>query len=242
MWSEDDLKWLAANYPAVKVRSSTILEGSLVFRMLFRDGSRYINPSPELLVSGGGAFISGIYGVKIEHEGKGYFPKAFETGGKIKATATSKGLRLIDLHIFPGDDSLCLASPMVTHSTVAAGLSLQQYMEDFLIPYFFAQEYFAKNNTWPWGDLSHGIFGHLEWLGRIAHPTTDDVNSTLINIKSQLKEEHFKAPFAVRPRMHHQCLCGSRKRFRDCHPDAKKGITEVRKLVYSRKVSLDDYS
>lgn len=244
MWPKSDLTWLATNYPALKKQSDGAIEGPLVFRMLFLDGKRYINPPPDLLAENQGTFIAATYRVRIEPPGKKRsFPKAFETAGKIQAVATAKGLDMLDLHTIPSDNhSLCLASPMAIQVAVNEGLSLKGYIEDFLVPYFFAQEYFARNNTWPWGDLSHGIFGHLEWLGRIIHPTVGDVDSTLRNIRPYLKGEHFQVPFKVRPRIHHQCPCGSKKKFRDCHPDVKRGITEVRKMIYSRKVNLSDYN
>lgn len=239
MWSKSDLSWLASNYPALKKQEDGALEGPLVFRMLFLDGKRYINPSPDLIAEGQGSFISAMYHVRIESSGKRNFPRVFETAGKMQAVATMKELAMVDLHTIPKDDhSLCLASPMAIQIAVNKGFSLKDYIEDFLIPYCFAQEYFAKNDIWPWGDLSHGIFGHLEWLGRIAHPTVGDVGSTLKNIKPHLKDEYFEVLFAVRPRMYHECLCGSKKKFRDCHPDVKEGITEVRKMIYSRKVKL----
>jgi hypothetical protein len=240
MWSKNELKWLALNYPAVKSVSNSVLAGPLVFRMLFRDGNRYINPSDKLLAEGFGTFIAGVYHIRIEHQEKGAFPKSFETGGKIQEIATAKGLEMIDLHTFPIDGSLCLASPMITQSTAVRNISLKDYMEDFLIPYLFAQRYFAKNNKWPWGDLSHGIVGHFEWLGRIAHPELRDAHIATAQIKV-LAKDHFEDFFAVRPRMHHPCMCGSGKKFRGCHPAAKVGLTEIRKFIYSGKIDLSDY-
>ena len=243
MWSKSDLAWLASNYPSLKKQEDGAFEGPLVFRMLFLDGNRYINPSPDLVAEGRGSFISAMYHVRIEPSSRRNFPRTLETAGKIQAVATAKGLAMVDLHTIPNDNhSLCLASPMAIQAAVNKGFSLKDYVEDFLIPYFFAQEYFAKNDTWPWGDLSHGIFGHLEWLGRLEHSTVGDVSSTLKNIKPHLKDEHFEIPFAVRPRMHYECLCGSKKKFRDCHPDVKRGITEVRKMIYSKKINLSDYN
>lgn len=242
MWSTKDLEWLAVSYPSIKSKPGGDLEGSLVFRMLFRDGSRYINPTPELLAETGGTFISGTYEVRIEHQNKTSFPNAFEIGGKIQTVATNKGLKPVDLHIFPVDSSLCLASPMAIYLATAEGLSLQRYMEDFLIPYLFAQQYFAKWDSWPWGDLSHSALGHLEWLGRRDHSSLEDARVTLRYIKPGEKGKHYEEFFSNRPRMHKPCICGSGKKFRECHPDVKRGISEIRKLIYSRKIDLADYN
>lgn len=240
MWSKDELKWLALNYPAVKSVSNGVLAGPLVFRMLFRDGNRYINPSDKFLAEGLGTFIAGVYHIRIERRGKGAFPKSFETGGKIQEVATSKGLKMIDLHTFPADGSLCLASPMITRSVAVKDIPLKSYIEDFLVPYFFAQRYFAKNDNWPWGDLSHGKVGHFEWLGRIARPEPYDAHIALVEIR-HLTKYGFESLFAVRPRMHHPCMCESGKKFSVCHPDAKAGLTEIRKFIYSGKINLSDY-
>ncbi len=242
MWSKKDLKWLKQNYPAVKKLASGALSGPLVFRMLFKDGNRYINPSDELVAKGNSIYISAMYNVSIEHQGNTSFPKVFETSGKIQAVANSKGLRMIDLHTFPNDnDALCLASPMVTYPAAMNGISLQAYVEDFLIPYLFAQEHFAKTDIWPWGDLSHGLIGHLEWLGRIDQPVLRDAKVMLLNIGGIEKPGHFHDLFSIRPRFHKPCICGSKKKFRKCHPDAKTGITVVRKYLYSRKLDLTDF-
>lgn len=242
MWSKRDLKWLAANHPAIKLKPGGFLEGSLVFRMLFRDGNRYVNPAAEYLAEGCGNYIAGSYDVKIERQDKKSFPKVFETGGKIQEVATTKGLKPIDLHIFPNDGSLCLASPMIVYPAAAEGLSLQRYIEDFLIPYFFAQRYFAKWDKWPWGDLSHDSLGHLEWLGRVDRPTRQDAHLTLLGVHQTEKDGHFERFFSTRPRMHKPCICESGKKFKDCHSDVKRGITEIRKLIYSRKIDLADYN
>lgn len=242
MWSKKDLKWLAANYPAIKVKSGGALEGTLVFRMLFRDGSRYVNPTSKLLSDGKGTFIASAYNVRIECKDKEEFPKTFETGGKIQEVANKKEVSMIDLHIYPDDGALCLASPMVTYPLAVNGFSLQQYIEDFLIPYLFAQQYFDKNGHWPWGDLSHGVLGHLEWLGRVDQPTASDVNIALAHIHSLVKGVHFEALFSTRSRLHLACVCKSGRKFRDCHPDAKQGITEVRKKIYSGKTKLNNYN
>lgn len=242
MWSNKDMKWLAVNHPAIKLKPGGNLEGPLVFRMLFFEGSRYINPSAELLAKGVGTYISGFYDIKIERQNKKSFPKAFETSGRINEVVTKKGLEPVDLHLFPKDGSLCLASPMVIYPAAAEGLSLQQYFEDFLIPYFFAQRYFAKWSKWPWGDLSHNLLGHLEWLSRIDHPTRHDAHLTLLGVHQTEKNEHFERLFLVRPRMHKPCICDSGKKFKDCHPDVKQGITEVRKLIYSGMIDLAGYN
>ncbi len=241
MWSKSDLKWLVISYPALKLKPGGALEGPLVFRMLFLDGNRYVNPSAELLAEGGGTYISGYYHVKIERKDKKLFPVVFETSGKIDAVVAEKDLKPVDLHLFPKDRSLCLASPMVVHPAAAEGLSLQRYFEDFLIPYFFAQRYFAKWNKWPWGDLSHDSLGHLEWLGRINHPSRQDAHLTLKGVHLTEKDEHFERLFSTRPRMHKPCICESGKKFKGCHPDVKQAITEIRKLIYSRKIDLADY-
>lgn len=74
---------------------------------------------------------------------------------------------MLDMHTYSSDNNaLCVANPMDLLLAFEERFDLRQYVEGFLIPYLFEQTYYTQNEKWLWGELSHGHWGHLEWLGR----------------------------------------------------------------------------
>ena len=106
--------------------------------------------------SSGKDCIQDVYEIEILLNGQ---PKVFEVGGRIKKLAKEIGRPVIDLHIYPEDESCCL------------GIFLRNEREtlsDFVIkkvyPYFVWQAYFEKfRKTPPCGEYSHGKQGQQEF-------------------------------------------------------------------------------
>lgn len=230
MWSSTDLKWLKANYPGLKPKSDKVLEGRLSYKMLRSNGNYLINPpideiqrtdTPDYL------YICDTYHIKIEW-GDEKYPKSYEVGGKLKTVAKKLKKGTIDMHQYPQDDGLCIAAPMVLDRTFIKGFSLKNYIEDFLIPYLFAQTHYAKTEEWLWGDLGHGIWGLLEWLGRKSKPDKADIILTYLNLTKYGKIEQIKTILGSRCRNHKPCPCGSGKKTRKCHPEFPTAISLLR--------------
>ena len=236
MWSSDDAQWLQANYPALQIEDDGTIRGRLIFRMLYDKGLRHVNPNPGRVGGSDGIYIADHYGVRIEW-GKEGIPRAYEADGRLKLIVARKNIEPIDVHLFP-DDSLCLANPLVIRRAVDSGMTLQAYIEDFLIPYFYAQHFFEENDVWPWGDLLHGAWGMVEWLGLLDEVGLDDIIETLAGVVNLVGIERTKILFSRRLRWYHKCICESDKRFRDCHPGIVTGVKIVRMARASRNICL----
>lgn len=240
MWSASDLKWLEEKYPALKKISPHKLEGRVSFQMLRLNNQFFVNPSlsqiqqsttPDYL------YLCGSYEVCIEKNNPNNFPISREIGGKLAAVATRLGKNNKDMHLYQ-DGTFCLAAPMELDIEFSRGFSLPVYIENFLVPYLFAQAYYAKKQVWIWGDLSHGIWGLLEWLGRKKNYIPVDAQLTYSRLLFYAQEEKtdIKKLLDIRCRNHKPCPCGSNKKTRKCHPDVQQGIARLRNAVSSRLI------
>ncbi len=214
-----------------------MLEGRVYFQMLRLNGQYFVNPSLSQIQQSAAPdylYLCGSYGISIEWNQPNGLPMSRETGGKFAAVAARLGKDNKDMHIYP-DGTLCLAAPMDLDIELARGLRLETYIEGFLVPYLFAQTYYAKTRVWLWGELSHGVWGLLEWLGRKKDYESDDARRTYSRLLVYAKQENtdVKAILATRCRNHKPCPCGSTKKTRSCHPDVQPGIARLRSAINS---------
>ena len=237
MWSGDDIGWMHVNYPALRVDMNGDIVGKLVFRMLYEKGLVYINPSPEHLSGADGVYIADQYSIRISRK-EGEIPVVYETGNRIKAVANRRNISLMDVHMYPSDESLCLANALEIRRSIRAGMSLGVYIDDFLIPYLFAQHFFERYETWPWGELLHGPWGLIGWLGLRDDIGLSDIVETLAEISAIIGVNDMTSLFNVRLRWYGECICGSGKRYGDCHPEVVAGVRAVRMARASGKLNM----
>lgn len=235
MWSSSDLKWLKENYPAVKKISPNKLEGRVSFQMLRSNGQYFFSPSPIQIQQSTGPdylYLCGNYEIRIERNQPKDFPVSRETGGKIAAVAAKLGKDNKGMHLFQ-DGTFCLAAPMDLNIEFGRGFELKTYIEKFLVPYLSAQTYYANKQIWIWGDLSHGIWGLLEWLGRRKDYISNYARLTYFILLVYAKQENndVKTLLGIRCRNHKPCPCGSNKKTRNCHPDVQQGIARLRNAI-----------
>lgn len=117
--NKNDLKWLEQNYSTLRLIKPYILEGRLSFQMLKSNDNYYINPSIEQIhnIKKSDVYICDSYNIRIFWGKNDQFPKAYEVGGKLEATAKRLGKSIIDMHQFPKSGALCLATPMELQRT-----------------------------------------------------------------------------------------------------------------------------
>lgn len=159
-------------------------------------------------------------------------PLLTELEGKIERG--NLNIPLADLH-FPKNIA-CLGSPHKFYFYRTRNLTSQIVLEFFqvhIIPFFYSQTFYSKNNLWPWENLSHGITGLMEEFGKnpndllyldiifrlrrstkLLEKTVED--RVRVSIKSKLKKQKI--------REHRHCICRSGRKFRNCHKDALTGL------------------
>lgn len=241
-WSSEDISWLKANYPGLHRVSDNIIEGRLTFKMLHADDVNYIKPNEKLVEVKGqtGIYRCDTYRVRIEWKKFAFMPHVYEIGGRLEAVAKSKGKTMLDMHTNSGGNSLCVASPMVLMATFVEKFDLKRYIEEFLVPYLFAQTHYADTDVWLWGELSHDYWGHLEWLSQRSGIESADMLLTVGHIVDRIGVDATKKLLSVRCRRHHPCPCGSDKKTGRCHPDIVEGISRIRGALSRKAFSIED--
>jgi hypothetical protein len=122
-------------------------------------------------------------------------PKPYETGGRIPK----------DFHTY-SDDSLCLATSVEIRRKFSETPTLIGFVESLLIPYLFSFSYWQEHGRMPYGELTHGPEGIMQY-----YLESFNVDSELIVLKflKLLAIENYRG--------HHECPCGSRLKIRQCH-------------------------
>jgi len=230
MWKDEDKTWLAKFYPSLKPTGARTLEGSLSFQMLHLEVVHYIRPASDFVAANSdrGAYLCDTYQIKVEfHDGLD-FPLVYETAGRIAAIAARDGKITADLHLYSDTGALCLASAMEMERAFEKGFSLSILIDEFVVPYLFAQSYYAAYGVWLWGELSHGYKGLLQWLGRLNDYDDNDIAATYRVLVAQQDAEQAKELLQKRCRGHRPCPCGSGRKARDCCPELKNAISRLR--------------
>jgi hypothetical protein len=142
-------------------------------------------------------------------------PSTKEVGGRIPDT----------FHHYE-DGSLCLGTPLHIRMTFLQSPTLLSYIQDLVIPYFFSFCYWKKFGRMPFGELSHGRKGIMEYYREVFASSSDMV---VINILKILAEDNYRG--------HQYCPCGSGKIIRQCHGEILKKIKDYQ----SRENFIDDY-
>ncbi|HBI74028.1 MAG TPA: hypothetical protein DDY59_12695 [Lachnospiraceae bacterium] len=142
-------------------------------------------------------------------------PSTKEVGGRIPTT----------FHQFK-DGLLCLGAPLYIRMTFFQNPSLLGYIEDLVIPYLFSFCYYRKFGKMPFGELSHGVKGIMEYYRDLFASGDDMVVLDFLKIQA---EDSYKG--------HHNCPCGSGKIIRRCHGDILGRI----KYCHCQEQLIDDY-
>jgi len=244
MWCNEDIKWIEQNYPGLRQIDSSTFEGNLSFQMLRVNNKYYINPTDDLIKKVNEPdylYICDSYKIKIIWDEKWSYPTTYEVGGRLASVASRLGKNLHDLHQFPANASLCLASPMDLINKFRSGFKIKEFVEDYLVPYFFAQSHYAQKQEWLWGELSHGYVGLLEWLGRLEKYTDQDSKVTYYTLFLYADKDKILELLNSRCRNHKPCPCGSGKKTRNCHSDLQVGITKIRGAISRGYIKKGDY-
>jgi hypothetical protein len=109
-------------------------------------------------------------------------------------------------HIFIKDSRLCLGTEADQRFFLLEGHTLNEWLDRYVVPYFFTVEYFRKYGVCPFGERNHGLRGILEYYQELFNAESFEETLQLMNF------------IAARSyRGHVLCPCNSGKRVRNCH-------------------------
>lgn len=123
-------------------------------------------------------------------------------------------------HIY-SDGELCLATDQEIRITLGYDINLYEWLDKFVIPYFYGYSYFEKYDVMPFGERSHGNKGVNEFYKEFFSVDTVEQVQEFFKYISSFKNYKYKG--------HHLCPCGSNKKIRDCkkeHSDMLKKCQE----------------
>jgi len=233
----DDEKWLNVHYPSLKIHkgnnSNEEIAGTLNFSMAYQEGRPYvINPAPDYAE---GVKIQDSYQIRIEFKASEFsdLPQVLETGSRIAKVAQSRNLKLEDLHINNPSGAACLCIKPEEAGNFPAGFNIINFFNYLVIPFFYAQSYFEKYNSWPWGQYSHGNLGIIEWYLQQKEFDIQSVNDFLGRLKKYNNWQTLKQLLEQKHKIkgHHLCVCGKDEKFRRCHPEVLQGIWKLKKDI-----------
>lgn len=135
--------------------------------------------------------------IKLYTTNSEMLPRIYETEGKVPQSFNHK----------LNDGSLCLATEGEQRLYFSEN-SLKDWIEDYVIPYFFAVEYFKKYNKYPFGDRAHGWKGILQFY---QDAFKVDTLEQAYNMLKYLVLNKYRG--------HALCPCGSGEKVRNCHKD-----------------------
>lgn len=238
--AHEDTAWLQLEYPGLQIRGSgkrEIVEGLFEFSAAYDEKERQYIVNPNDAAQRNLVAIHDEYQIRITpppNEDK--LPIVQETGGRIRSFANEMGLPDIDLHIYP-DNSLCLVGALDERSPA----NLRAFLDGPVLQFFYDQSYFERYGRRPRGEYSHGVLGIVENYFDGCETKGDEFMTGCLNIlkKSQqwpsvrrllLGNEIIKG--------HWPCLCGSGRRFKNCHPKVFQGLWQLGKAVRENPVAV----
>lgn len=117
-----------------------------------------------------------------------------------------------EFHTNP-DGAFCLGAPLEVRMKFIKNPSLLGFVNEQVISFLYSFCYFEQHGEMPFGELSHGGKGILEYYTQLFNASSDVIAIKLLKI---LAENSYRG--------HYDCPCGSGKRIRNCHGGLLRNI------------------
>ncbi|QNF34414.1 SEC-C domain-containing protein [Adhaeribacter swui] len=186
-------------------------------KIIESEGQSIIKGEIDIVDSYGKYWTS--YEIEIRYSPKfpNRFPILHETGGKIP--------KIGDWHVYEDSKACCLKIPPEEIIRCKNGISVLEFIEEEVIPYFFNQTHRMEVGYYVNGEYSHGAKGIYEYYSKIL--------GTSGNIKLTIKMLRFIA-LKSEPKRTSLCFCGSSNKYRKCHREAYRNIAKINSvdLIY----------
>jgi len=158
----------------------------------------------------------------------------------VKETA-SRIPRDKDNHVYSSDGTLCLGAPLAVKRTFAQERNLLWFVRAQVVCFLFSHSFKGKYGIMPFGELTHGPEGILEYYKELFSVQDDWHVLGLLRI---LADDNYRG--------HTLCPCGGGKCLRNCHGDIlfevrnyqtpnefMKEYIEIFDLLYKKNKEID---
>lgn len=126
--------------------------------------------------------------------------------------------KIDDRHI-SGDCICCVEVEQKQHLRAEKGITILQFIDEYVVPFFADQLYFEKEESWASGDYKHDFDGKLQYYYEISG--INENKELIFILKNLSKIQNLK--------MYDLCFCGSGKKLKYCHRDALKKLLKLPK-------------
>jgi len=214
--TESDKTWLVTYFPNLRFaenKGTETIVGPLEF-------DAYYDKTQDIFIHfpnddyTGKYRIQDNYDVQIELVSSDFsiLPQVKEIGGRIKQLGKQKKIPLYELHI-NDDGTACLSGKYDQQEFYNKGFILKDFFYKMIIPFFYDQSFYEKYNEWPRDWWSHGVQGEIRNLIQRVPFLQKYIKDP------QSYQRLMKLLEAKKVRKEWPCICGSNKRFVDCHMD-----------------------
>ena len=168
------------------------------------------------------------------------FPDVREVGGRIQKVIEKFDIKDIrDLHVNKNlNNAICLCPKPEFYVRYPNGLDLFDFFNALVLPYFYGLTYFEKHGEWPRGTYGHGDVGIFEFY--FEHRNAANANlikSCIENLSESLSKEYLQRKGEAKG--HWECVCGSKKKMRDCHAKTLGGLRALREDIRNKSINLN---
>ena len=130
-------------------------------------------------------------------------------------------LKIADWHVNE-DESCCIDVPANELIICKDGLNLNDYIQQYAIPYFANQKYRELNGYYLYGEYSHGIFGRIEFY-------QSKLNAKNVSEFVQMLDLLIKG---FNPNRQAMCPFCHKTKFRKCHRNAFRELSAIKDHIF----------
>lgn len=228
--NKKDAKFIKTKYPALKILSKNPLEivGTFEFHAIYQEYE-----------------IKDSYDIEIVSLPNRVFPRIRETSEKIKTTAMKNNKLLGDMHINIDDSfSACLCPPIQEKIYEKQDMGVTEFIEKYIVPFFYEQSYFRKNKKWPWGEYGHGIIGILE--SYLDYSSNKETACLFLQVlEEHCKKYNFNFNFYTQQlkqkiiKGRNSCpVCASNDRWEKCHTETLESMRKLKSDLDTFKIKV----
>jgi len=143
------------------------------------------------------------------------FPKLFDTGDTFP--------KIADWHVYEDDKSCCIDITPNEILICKEGLSVNDYIQRFGIPYLANQTFRKREGYYLYGEYSHGIIGRIEFYQSKLRAKSP---AELIAMLKLIIEGYD-------PGRREYCPFCHKVKFRKCHQDAFRELQNIKTFIYN---------
>jgi len=221
MLKAGDEEWLSKAHPGLAVADRAI-RGTIEFtasydagRQLFRVFDENVAAETDRIV------LAGKFTIRIEERSAKVF-------SALPALFVEEVEPVPDRH-FGADKSACLCSPLEEDEFINPEFQFQPFIEKLVVPFLFGELFYTLYRRWPWQEYAHHATGLLESYGRYGDPpkakaflqTLTKFSDSWPAVRAALQQKGYI-------KGHMPCFCSKKDQIRRCHPQALRGIQQLR--------------